>query len=74
MARVAAQYTYMVSSDFEARYALGPYTPVDPGGVDLHVLVENTTHLSNKLNYIVHPFCTPFLKNYGRIMAKSQQA
>ena len=33
MARVAAQYAYMVSSDFEspeARYALGPYTPVDP--------------------------------------------
>ena len=31
MARVAAQYAYMVSSDFEspeARYALGPYTPV----------------------------------------------
>ena len=30
MARVAAQYAYMVSSDFEspeARYALGPYTP-----------------------------------------------
>ena len=36
MARVAAQYAYMVSSDFEspeARYALGPYTPVDPQGV-----------------------------------------
>ena len=33
MARVAAQYAYMVSSDFEspeACYALGPYTPVDP--------------------------------------------
>ena len=33
MARVAAQYAYMVSGDFEspeARYALGPYTPVDP--------------------------------------------
>ena len=33
MAGVAAQYAYMVSSDFEspeARYALGPYTPVDP--------------------------------------------
>ena len=33
VARVAAQYAYMVSSDFEspeARYALGPYTPVDP--------------------------------------------
>ena len=33
MARVAAEYAYMVSSDFEspeARYALGPYTPVDP--------------------------------------------
>ena len=33
MAIVAAQYAYMVSSDFEspeARYALGPYTPVDP--------------------------------------------
>ena len=33
MARVAAQYAYMVSSDLEspeARYALGPYTPVDP--------------------------------------------
>ena len=36
MARVAAQYAYMVSSDFEspeARYALGPYTPVDPMSV-----------------------------------------
>ena len=33
MAIVAAQYAYMVSSDFESpevRYALGPYTPVDP--------------------------------------------
>ena len=32
VARVAAQYAYMISSDFEspeARYALGPYTPVD---------------------------------------------
>ena len=31
MAGVAAQYAYTVSSDFEspeARYALGPYTPV----------------------------------------------
>ena len=38
MAIVAAQYAYMVSSDFESpevRYVLGPYTPVDP--VDLHV-------------------------------------
>ena len=33
MAIVAAQYAYMVSSDFESpevRYDLGPYTPVDP--------------------------------------------
>ena len=33
---MAAQYAYMVSSDFEspeARYALGPYTPVDPSSV-----------------------------------------
>ena len=38
MARVAAQYAYMVSSDFEspeARYALGPYTPVDPPSLGL---------------------------------------
>ena len=33
VAIVAAQYAYMVSSDFESpevRYALGPYTPLDP--------------------------------------------
>ena len=33
VAIVAAQHAYMVSSDCESpevRYALGPYTPVDP--------------------------------------------
>ena len=33
MAIVAAQYAYIVLSDFESpevHYALGPYTPVDP--------------------------------------------
>ena len=46
MARVAAQYAYMVSSDFEspeARYALGPYTPVDLAGI-VHALPFHCAH------------------------------
>ena len=47
MARVAAQYAYMVSSDFEspeARYALGPYTPVDPTTVVYRAAVTRSLY------------------------------
>ena len=59
VARVAAQYAYMVSSDFEspeARYALGPYTPVDPHtqGTYMYTCTCNTCSTCTCISVHVH--------------------
>ena len=67
MARVAAQYAYMVSSDFEspeARYALGPYTPVDPGHLHMKQPPRYTVNHTHIYSYTtgVLPSCIQFIE------------